>query len=96
MTPAEQLRDDIRKTAFLKGFQKQNDIAEALEVSAAYVSAIFLGDKNSTPALVDKFVKLLEVSPSKARRWHRLGALEAGWKIESGETKCQKRAFTSG
>lgn len=82
MTPARELRDDIQRAAAMKGHKTQADLAKALAITPAYVCDILRNRKRLTPDLVTRAAEAFAVHPIRIRRWHRLGAMESGWKID--------------
>ena len=90
MKPAEELRDDIRRAAAMKGCETQADLAGALAITPAYVNDILRHRKRLTPQLVDRAAKAFSIHPVRCRRWHRLGAMESGWDIDSREALAEQ------
>lgn len=82
MTPADELRAEIRRAAANKGMRTQGELAEALGLSGAYLTDIFKSRRRLTPEIVRRAAAVLAVQPARALRWQKLGALESGWQID--------------
>ena len=91
MKPAEELRNDIRRAAAMNGCETQAALAGALAITPAYVNDILRLRKRLTPQLVDRAGKAFSIHPIRYRRWHRLGAMESGWDIDSREDQSTGR-----
>lgn len=79
--PADTLRSEIMAAASQKSLGKQSALAAALDMSAPYLSDILRHRRRLTPDIVDKAIKVLGVSETRGLRWHKLGAMESGWKV---------------
>lgn len=63
------------------GNPSSKDMAKALCVSAAYVSDLKNGRRDWSPALINRAAARFDMSPYEVHTLHRMGALEAGWRI---------------
>lgn len=86
MTPAQELRNDIQRAAAMKGHRTQADLAKALAITPTYVCDILRNRKRLTPDLVNRAAEAFAIHPVRYRRWHRLGAMESGWEIDTRQT----------
>lgn len=83
MTAAEELRADIQRAAAMKGHKTQADLAGALAITPQYICDILRNRKRLTPDLVRRAAEAFQIHPVRYRRWHRLGAIESGWEIDT-------------
>ncbi len=81
MKEAQDLRNEIVRAAQMKAANTQGDLAKALGISATYLSDILRHRRRFTPDMVEKAATVFAVSPIRAQRWQKLGAIESGWKI---------------
>lgn len=71
---------DLR--ALLKGAGwKQYEMADAMEVSTAYVSDMLNGRRNMTPKFLNSFLDMLQANPITRLSMNMQAAREAGWKL---------------
>lgn len=61
---------------------RQVDLAERLDVSAAYVSSISTGTKNVSPESVNSISKALSLSAEDEVALHRAAATDQGFKLD--------------
>jgi HTH-type transcriptional regulator, competence development regulator len=57
-----------------EGMHKLKDLADALDVSSAYLSAVETGKKSASPDLVDRIADLFGVDVKKRRELHQLAS----------------------
>ena len=76
----KKLREEINDAAEAAGINRKT-LAQKAVLSESYLSMLLSGNKPLNPDVVKRFATVLEVSLPKSRRWHRLGAAEAGWEI---------------
>lgn len=81
MEISDQLRIDVRNAMKASGFESQLDLALSLEISPQYLSDVLTKRRRFSATLLQKVATALALEPKRARRWHRWGAIEAGWQI---------------
>lgn len=83
--------DDVRQAIKREVWTRERtlkDLAASLGMNLDYLERVLSKRGNHgafqrlTPQLLDRIIAALHVTPVVARRLHRLGALEAGWKFE--------------
>ncbi len=67
----------------MQGHKTQAELAKALAITPAYVCDILRERKRLTPDLVRRAAEAFDIHPVRYRRWHRLGAMESGWEIDT-------------
>jgi len=77
------------------GMQKLKDLADALNVSSAFLSAVETGKKTASPDLVDRIADVFAVDARKRRELHQL-ATESAKSVQlslvNGEAKSRQVA----
>lgn len=61
---------------------RQGDVAERMDVSAAYVSSLTTGKKKASPERIDVMSESLSLTSEETRRLHRAAALDAGFRLD--------------
>jgi len=57
------------------------EFAPTIRMNPCWFRRRLMDGKHIHPALLNKIIAGLEVSPREARRWHRMAAREAGWQV---------------
>lgn len=63
----------------------QKVLAERLDVSPAYVSALVSGKKTLSPPTADRVATALAMAPSESVALHRASALDQGFRLDLPE-----------
>ncbi len=74
------LREEIDEVAAHRGLNRKQ-VATMIDLSPAYFSDLMNRRREFSPAIVKALTDGLKLTATRARRWQRLGAIEAGWEL---------------
>lgn len=76
-----QITTEIERAFVRTGVNERKDLAKVLDISPQYISGLMMGHRKFTPKLIAKIIRILNVPPETAKRWHRACARADGWRI---------------
>ena len=80
-TPPTEVGKTLTRSLQERGLS-QKALAERLDVSAAYVSAIVSGKKSLSPPTADRVAQVLALAPTESVALHRAAALDQGFRLD--------------